>query len=246
MARPRTAWLAAAARGAGAPRSWSSPPRLRPPPATVAGAARVIDGDTLAIGAVARPAARRSTRPRRTSAAAAPAAELAVRPRPPPARLTALAAGGGPLRRRRARPLRPADRDAARAGGIDLGGRLVAEGLAWAYVRYSDAYVADEAGARARHAGLWHGPAEAPWDFRAAAASSPGPALAAAAGTVGGRAAGRAACVKGNVAPAGARIYHLPGDRSYARTRIDPARGEAWFCDDAAAEAAGFRPAHPR
>jgi hypothetical protein len=50
--------------------------------------------------------------------------------------------------------------------------------------------------------------------------------------------------IKGNVGAGGRRVYHLPGDPSYARTRIDPARGEAWFCDAAAAEAAGFhRPA---
>ena len=56
------------------------------------------------------------------------------------------------------------------------------------------------------------------------------------------RARGRACDIKGNVSAAGARIYHLPGTPGYARTRIDTDRGEAWFCDEAAARAAGFRP----
>jgi hypothetical protein len=51
--------------------------------------------------------------------------------------------------------------------------------------------------------------------------------------------------IKGNVS-AGGRIYHLPGTASYERTRIDPRRGEAWFCGEAEARAAGFRPAHGR
>jgi hypothetical protein len=115
---------------------------------------------------------------------------------------------------------------------------MIAEGLAWAFVRYSDLYVGDEADARGRGVGLWQGDAEAPWDFRAdrgfKAASGTAPASAA---------EGPTGClVKGNISANGARIYHVPGERSYARTRIDLAKGEAWFCDVPAAAAAGFRP----
>ena len=129
------------------------------------------------------------------------------------------------------------------AGGVDLGARMVADGLAWAFTRYSEAYVATESRARERHAGLWGGEAEAPWDFRA------GAGFVAAAGTRPAAAAPEppdGCAIKGNVGSGGRRLYHLPGDPSYARTRIDPARGEAWFCDAAAAEAAGFRPANHR
>ena len=123
------------------------------------------------------------------------------------------------------------------AGGVDLGGRLVAEGLARAYARYSDAYLEVEADARAAGRGLWHGAAEAPWEYRAE-----GFTAAAGAGAHHRRAArSRATCRRG-----GERIYHLPGSPSYARTRIDPSRGEAWFCDEAAASAAGFRPVRGR
>lgn len=117
-----------------------------------------------------------------------------------------------------------------RAGGVDLGERMVAEGLARAYTRFGDDYAATEHLAKTERIGLWHGPAAAPWEFRAdrapAAAVPPAPGCR----------------VKGNVSTSGARVYHLPGGRFYERTRIDPRRGEAWFCDEAGARAAGFRP----
>lgn len=47
--------------------------------------------------------------------------------------------------------------------------------------------------------------------------------------------------IKGNVSARGERIYHLPGCRYYAATRIDPARGERWFCSEQEALAAGWR-----
>lgn len=50
---------------------------------------------------------------------------------------------------------------------IDLGRVLVDEGLAWAFVRYSSYYVADEAAARADGRGIWKLACDAPWDFRA-------------------------------------------------------------------------------
>jgi micrococcal nuclease len=63
-------------------------------------------------------------------------------------------------------------RDLARleAGGVDLCRQLVAEGLAWHYVRYSDDadLAAAEAAARAAGRGLWADPEPvAPWAWRA-------------------------------------------------------------------------------
>lgn len=124
--------------------------------------------------------------------------------------------------------------------GVDLGARLVAEGLARAYLRYGDDYAAVEADARAAGVGLWRGEAEAPWDYRADRAIER-VAVRRADDTKGGDAGGRCA-IKGNVSAGGKRIYHLPGSRAYARTRIDTDRGERWFCDEAEARAAGFRP----
>jgi endonuclease YncB( thermonuclease family) len=48
----------------------------------------------------------------------------------------------------------------------DLGTWLVAEGLALAFVRYSTRYVAAEAVARNARKGMWAGAFVAPWDWR--------------------------------------------------------------------------------
>lgn len=47
--------------------------------------------------------------------------------------------------------------------------------------------------------------------------------------------------IKGNVARSGERIFHVPGQAYYDETRIDPLRGERWFCSEEAATAAGWR-----
>ena len=52
------------------------------------------------------------------------------------------------------------------AGGHDLNGRLVAEGMALAYRRYSIDYVDEEDAARASGNGLWSGEFVPPWDWR--------------------------------------------------------------------------------
>jgi endonuclease YncB( thermonuclease family) len=133
-------------------------------------------------------------------------------------------------------------------GEVDLGRQLVAEGLARAYVRYGDEYAAAEADARLENVGLWRGKAEAPWDYRADKAAAAAKARPAGYDPMSLRPKGAGGpdngCrIKGNISSKGDRIYHLPGEPSYARTRIDLGRGEAWFCDEAAARAAGFRAA---
>ena len=52
------------------------------------------------------------------------------------------------------------------AGGQDLNGRLVAEGMALAYRRYSTDYVGAEEAARAAGTGLWAGLFIPPWEWR--------------------------------------------------------------------------------
>jgi endonuclease YncB( thermonuclease family) len=135
----------------------------------------------------------------------------------------------------------PRDRDAygrivaaCRVNGLDINATLVSEGLARAFVRYSDDFVAEEAAAKMAGLGIWRGEAEAPWDYRArswerAAEAAPG------------------GCpIKGNISRNGERIYHTPWSPWYSRTRIDEASGERWFCDEAEAIAAGWRPARWR
>lgn len=121
------------------------------------------------------------------------------------------------------------------ADGEDIGARMVAEGLAFAFEKFSDAYLAEQRAAAAARRGLWAGSFEFPWDWRvtrqAELAPRPGPAPAA-----------PPECkIKGNITRDGRRIYHVPDGRDYAATRIDPGRGERWFCDEAEARRAGFR-----
>ena len=122
-------------------------------------------------------------------------------------------------------------------GGEDLGRFMVAEGFAVAYRRYSDDYVSAEAQAVAASRGFWAGgPLMAPEAFRAqaraAAAEAPDLVRSSQGGCV----------IAGNVSGNG-RIYHLPGQRDYDAVRIDPSRGERWFCTEAEARAAGWRAA---
>lgn len=48
--------------------------------------------------------------------------------------------------------------------------------------------------------------------------------------------------IKGNISYyTGERIYHVPGQEYYFVTRIDPLKGERWFCSEHEAQAAGWR-----
>lgn len=120
------------------------------------------------------------------------------------------------------------------ADGVDIGAELVREGLAWAYVKYSDAYVAEEAAARSENRGVWRATNRPAWEYRAARWSSSS------------QEAPKGCAIKGNISLNG-RIYHAPWSRWYDRTRVDTSSGERWFCDEAEAIAAGWRaPRAPR
>lgn len=47
--------------------------------------------------------------------------------------------------------------------------------------------------------------------------------------------------IKGNINKSGEHIYHMPGQRYYDQTTIDPGKGERWFCTEAEAQANGWR-----
>ncbi len=121
--------------------------------------------------------------------------------------------------------------------GLDINADLVRNGLAWAFVKYSQRYVGIEAEARAAGRGVWQGEAKPAWLWRAerwqeAAAEK--------------REGGAADClIKGNITRGG-QIYHMPWDRWYDKTRIETAKGERWFCSEAEAATAGWRPAVAR
>ena len=112
--------------------------------------------------------------------------------------------------------------------GRDLGRGMVAAGYATAYRSFSTAYVPAEDDARRAGRGLWAAQMPDPAAFRAARAT--------------GSAAQPSCAIKGNIG-SGGRIYHMPGQDHYAATRISTAKGERWFCSEAEARAAGWRAA---
>jgi endonuclease YncB( thermonuclease family) len=196
----------------------------------VAGPAEVIDGDTLAVGG------------KHIRLFGIDAPETAQ---------TCFARGGKPwdcgkaasdvMRRlTRRQPVRCEGHETDRyrrliarcwQGGTDLARAMVAKGMAWAFVRYSESYVEEEAEARSSGIGVWQGKAEPPWEFRKHAW---------------GRSTSRfdppeIPCpIKGNISRGGKRIYHMPGQKDYGRTVIDTADGERWFCHEEEARAAGW------
>jgi endonuclease YncB( thermonuclease family) len=114
------------------------------------------------------------------------------------------------------------------AGEENLNRGLVEAGLALAYRRYSQEFVAAEDAARRAAQGVWAGMFVPPWQWRQ------GTRLALASGL-------EEACpVKGNVSRHG-RIYHVPGGRHYDTLQLDPAKGDRCFESESDAIAAGFR-----
>lgn len=113
--------------------------------------------------------------------------------------------------------------------GQDMGQLIVYSGMAWAFRRYSETYDLDEKAAAVAGRGLWAVDIQMPSDYRAAQiADDPVPS--------------QSCTIKGNIS-SGGRIYHMPGQEHYSRTRINPTNGERWFCSRAEAEAAGWRAA---
>ncbi|PPC80534.1 MAG: succinoglycan biosynthesis protein [Hyphomicrobium sp.] len=116
--------------------------------------------------------------------------------------------------------------------GKEINARMVRDGYAWAFVKYSKDYVADEADARLARIGIWQSdqPPVPPWDYRAQRWQ------------LEAQAAPRPGCpIKGNINNDGERIYHPPWSHMYARTMVNEAKGERWFCDEGEAELAGWR-----
>ena len=124
-----------------------------------------------------------------------------------------------------------------KAGPVDLGAEMVRQGMAWAFVRYSTDYVEIEKEARAAHRGIWQAETQTAWDFRAAKWQQAEVVSSAPDGCT----------IKGNVTWTGERIYHLPWSPWYATVRMESGtaqrKGKRWFCNEAEAVAAGWRPA---
>lgn len=116
------------------------------------------------------------------------------------------------------------------ADGVNLNAEMVRRGLAWAFVKYSTAFVKEEAEARTAKAGVWQAPTPPPWEHRGrlwSAAQQTAP---------------NGCAIKGNITRNG-KIYHNPSSPWYGKISIETGKGERWFCSEAEAEAAGWRPA---
>ena len=120
-------------------------------------------------------------------------------------------------------------------GGIELNVRMVRRGWAVAYTNYSLDYVDEEFAARAENLALWRSAFERPHAYRARLRDAQTVAREP-------QVPPSTDCnIKGNISRSGTRIYHMPGQADYQRTRINEANGEQWFCSSAEAEQAGWR-----
>lgn len=114
---------------------------------------------------------------------------------------------------------------------VEINRRMVADGNAWAFVKYSASYVAEEQDARANHRGVFSTEGnQPPWEYRKRHWSTAE------------QRAPEGCAIKGNVTRNG-RIYHMPWSPWYQKVTIDQVRGERWFCSENEALAAGWRPA---
>ncbi len=114
------------------------------------------------------------------------------------------------------------------ADKTDIAQAMVAQGMAWAFLRYTDEYEATQNSAKSAKRGIWRGKSQPAWAFRAAkwdTATQKSP---------------NGCPIKGNISPNG-KIYHPPWSPWYNRTRINTSKGERWFCNEQEALNAGWR-----
>jgi endonuclease YncB( thermonuclease family) len=132
-------------------------------------------------------------------------------------------------------------------GATDLNAAMVQAGLALAYRHYSNDYVSDEDDARRAKRGMWAGEFTAPWDYRHRSReenpSQLSPQRQSAPQAASPNTQPGSCLIKGNINSRGERIYHLPGTRGYDETVISEGKGERWFCSEQEAQSAGWRAA---
>ena len=199
------------------------------PRATITGPARVVDGDTIVVGGV-RIRLEGIDAPETSQTCTTVSGEAWPCGRKATTELAHMIGHGLVTCEDRGLDKYRRILGVCRAGAVDLNAEMVRRGYAWAFVRYSQAYVAIEAEARTAKAGIWAGEAQPAWDYRAGSWTSAEPAAPA------------GCAIKGNVTASG-RIYHMPWSPWYQKVKMDGDRGKRWFCSEAEALAAGWRPA---
>jgi endonuclease YncB( thermonuclease family) len=116
-----------------------------------------------------------------------------------------------------------------RVAGVDVGESLVKAGLAFAEAGFASPYRSIEDAARAARAGIWSAASpERPTEWRNRL------------WTMAKLRAPEGCPIKGRV-QGGERIYVLPWSSNYGRVRVNKRRGERWFCTEEEAIAAGWR-----
>jgi len=130
-----------------------------------------------------------------------------------------------------------------RADGTSVQEWLVENGHALDWPRYSNgAYARHQDRASNTKSGIWQGEFQAPWDWRATYQSASETEMPAPDSRVSLIGSSFADCkIKGNISTRGERIYHLPGQENYAKTRISESKGERWFCNEEEARRSGWR-----
>ncbi len=113
----------------------------------------------------------------------------------------------------------------------DVAADLVRDGHVFAISSMFGGYGALETEARQKKAGIWNGEADRPSENRAkiweaAKKSSP-----------------EGCPIKGTIGQSGAKLYVVPGAREYRKANVRTAKGERWFCTEADAISAGWKPA---
>lgn len=116
-------------------------------------------------------------------------------------------------------------------GGTLVNEKLVRDGFAKVTtyppdIKYVDRFLEAQKEAKEQNLGLW-----AP-----NVCTSPQPSLAPEV-----QSAETGCLVKGNISSSGERIYHMPGQRYYEKTKIEESKGERWFCSEEEAVSSGWR-----
>ena len=114
------------------------------------------------------------------------------------------------------------------AGKSDIAAYMVRKGLAWVSPGDPANYDIYQTKAKTAGAGIWRAKNDPPWTYREARWTK-------------AKARSPKGCpVKGNISGAG-RVYYLPWSNKYDRIRIQPKKGERWFCNEREAIRAGWR-----
>lgn len=95
-------------------------------------------------------------------------------------------------------------------------------------VKYTQNFVAAQKEAREKKTGFWaDGACESQTSTPSTAQSAQPPSTE--------------CVIKGNISSSGEKIYHMPGQRYYEKTKIEENKGERWFCTEEEAVSASWR-----